>query len=61
MTILGFLDVSRKCIGNYEKFKEQLHRIDGTVVNIPEDLSYVDVRIPEANYGLVRLVQHLSM
>lgn len=39
---------------NCERFKEQLNRIDGTVVFVPEDFSYVDVKIAEANYDLVR-------
>lgn len=44
---------------NCERFKEQLNRIDGTVVWIADDCSYVDVKIPEANYGLIRWVQLL--
>lgn len=46
------IDASRKI--NSERFKEALNRIDGTVVFIPNDYSYVDVKIPEANYDLIR-------
>lgn len=39
---------------DYENFKVQIQKIDGTVVTYPLDLAYVDVTIPEANYHLVR-------
>lgn len=39
---------------NYEDFKVQIQKIDGTVVTYPQDLSYLDVTIPEANYHLVQ-------
>uniref|UniRef100_A0A1Y1N286 P-type Cu(+) transporter n=1 Tax=Photinus pyralis TaxID=7054 RepID=A0A1Y1N286_PHOPY len=39
---------------NYENFKTQIQKIDGTVVAYPQDLSYLDVTIPEANYHLVQ-------
>lgn len=50
------LDVKRKDGKLLRRFRERLNRIDGTVVEIPEDCSYVDVRIPEGNYELVRWV-----
>ncbi|XP_050305384.1 copper-transporting ATPase 1 isoform X2 [Anthonomus grandis grandis] len=39
---------------NFEKFKVQIQKIDGSVIKETNNESYIDVSIPEANYTLVR-------
>lgn len=41
---------------DFEKFKIEVQKVDGTVIHIPSDNTYIDVRIPEANYGVIRYV-----
>ncbi|KAF5291798.1 hypothetical protein FQA39_LY14286 [Lamprigera yunnana] len=38
----------------YENLRLQIQKIDGTVVTYPQDLSYLDITIPEANFHVVR-------
>lgn len=54
--IYKITDVSKQTLQDYENFKDQIQKIDGTVVNYPTDYSYIDVTIPEANYDLVKYV-----
>lgn len=37
-----------------EKFKIQIQQIDGSVVRVTDDYSYIDITIPEGNYTIVK-------
>lgn len=52
--VCNVLDEAKKNPEEFEKFKIQIQQIDGTVVDVPRDLSYVDVTVPEGNYILVK-------
>ncbi|KAK9746322.1 Heavy-metal-associated domain [Popillia japonica] len=39
---------------DYEEFKAQLQKIDGTLVSVAEDLSYLDVTALEGNYDIIK-------
>nr|CAI5868018.1 unnamed protein product [Callosobruchus analis] len=47
-------DDRKRTPNDFENFKVQIQKIDGSVVRVPSDLSYVEVRIPEGNYQLVK-------
>ncbi|RZC42212.1 hypothetical protein BDFB_004318 [Asbolus verrucosus] len=47
-------DGQKKSPKDLDDFKTHLQRIDGTTIRIPNDLSYVDITIPEGNYCLIR-------
>lgn len=49
-----FLDGIKKSPKDFENFKIQIQRIDGSVVRLPNDFSYIDVTIPEGNFTLIR-------
>lgn len=41
---------------NFEEIKAQIQKIDGSVIKVPEDLSYVDITVPEGNFNLIEWV-----
>lgn len=51
-------DGANKNEQDFENFKVQIQKIDGTVVSIPKDFAYLDITIPEANYQLVKETTH---
>lgn len=50
-------DKSSKTPKDFDEFTVEVQKVDGVVVNIPSDNSYIDIRIPEANCGLIRYVK----
>lgn len=49
-----FLGGIKKSPKDFEDFKVQIQRIDGSVVKLPADYSYVDITIPEGNYNIIK-------
>lgn len=49
-----FSDGVKKSHQDFEDFKVQIQRIDGSVVKLPSDYSYVDITIPEGNYNIIK-------
>ncbi|XP_072381614.1 copper-transporting ATPase 1 isoform X1 [Diabrotica undecimpunctata] len=47
-------DDTKSTTEDMENFKIQIQKIDGSVVKTPEDLSYVDVTVPEGHFNLIR-------
>ncbi|CAH1118710.1 unnamed protein product [Phaedon cochleariae] len=47
-------DGVEKTAQNFENFKVLIEKIDGSVVKVPDDLSYVDVSIAEGNYNIIK-------
>lgn len=52
--ILNFADGISKSPQNFENFKVQIQKFDGSIVQMPKDYSYVDVTIPDGNYNIVK-------
>lgn len=52
--MLILVDGVKKTAEDFDDFKIQLQRIDGTTIKVPNDQSYVDITIPEGNYYLIR-------
>lgn len=41
-------------VESFEDIKNEIQKVDGTVVNVTDDMTYIDVKVSEGNYNSIK-------